>query len=522
MSASEEGRPRRVRRAVRSWVSALQQALGEPAVPVIVHVPWERARLPQDHPVVEACRLAVEGVVGEHLTALAVPGRASAVVRLGEMDGGGHGIRVHGLRLGCAAEDVASVVRELAGCDAPGDLAADQLPAVAGGLCRAALLGRLSALLGPEQTALLLDRAGMPQEDGRRRVVAEALRSVLDVGVPVEVGAGLRAVAEEGEPVRSAVEMAEELIELRRPRTLDLLMTRDTLRAVTTYDPRNTDLFVLFRSQLFADTGVLGPDFRLLADEAVPQGSVVLRMNAVSTWPRRLPSEQPLWGLAAVLDRELRRRVSWFVGADAVDALLTPLSWALPDTVESVRARYPRTWLTAVARALIDEEVSVRRVATLLDRLLDLHPDRVPRGAVRLAEAVVPAEASPGCAELPHPRDVVAAIRQAAREEATRLARDDAPLLVRRLSPAVEDILSSAVAAGTARPGGPEAERAAAEVRDWADQTPGTPLLVSDLAVRAWLREALRPEFPRLQVVALAELHPATTVVRVPASSPAG
>lgn len=437
---------------------------------------------------------AVSAVVADHLRALRLPGRPEVAVAAG--GGTTWGLRVNGTAVRCPAPDVAGVVHAVTHGrghwleDVPPEAGA----ALAAGLCSAALQARLSVLLGPAQLAAVLDGTGGPPG------VEAALRTVVEHGVALD-GAALAEVVGGGRP--TPVEVAERLLERGQAETLDVRLAPATLRRLTS--GTDTDVFPALREDLYDRLGVLGPDFHLAADPSLPEDGFAFTLGVVRTWPRHLPAASGLPDVADALGELLRRRAAWFISMRTVEEMSDRLEVVLPDTMRTVRERYPLEWLTAVARAAVDEGTSLRNLATVLDRLLDLDP-HPSADTYRMREGSPP-QVDRGTGDLPAPRDAVALVRQRLREEVARTTTA-AEVLVHRLPPELEERLDVAVRAGA--PSAADAEAAAAEAREVAWD--GLPLVAPSLALRGWLRDTLRGELPELEVVALTEYPPALTV----------
>lgn len=459
-----------------------------------------------------ALREVTASVVDEHLRALGLPGRADVTVDRGEHDAP-WGLWVHGACLRCPVDEAVELVED-ATEGRTADVAAvdgDVLVQVAAGLGVTALQTRLSALVGPGHVALALPdahRAGAPVV----QAVREVLGAVVDCGVTLAAGAAdLREVGARAHVV-PAVVLAEELLAAGRAPVLDVVVQPDTLRALTSRASADDGVFVALRTALHRDVGVLGPDFRFAPTAGIGDRAFAFRLNAVRTWPRHLPTGGGLAAVAAALTVAVRTRAHWFVSTAAVEEMTSRLALALPDTVAAVRALYPVEWLTALTRAAVDEGSSLRHLATVLDRLLDLdlHP---PPDLLRLREGGASRGAVP-VAALPHPRDALALVRQQAAEERWRTGTSS-PTTVLEPSADLRAEVRARAAEGTLRVGDVAAERVAAEVRAARAAARGLPLVADSLPLRAWLRASLRSEFPDLRVLARTEVPPGADVAVV-------
>lgn len=460
-------------------------------------------------------REVVAETVLAYQRALSVPGRIEVTVD--DAAPGQWRLQVNGRRLCCADDDVEAVVRDVTG-GRTGDLAdvaPYEVPATAAGLCVEALQTRLSVLLHPRHVPTVLARARAGAGAGVEEV-GEALATVLDMGVPLD-GEALARSLDSPAKTPHPIELAERLIDTGRSATLDILFAPATLRSVTS--GAATNVFPKLREELYNERGVLGPNFHLAEDPGMARGTYAFRINGVRTRERPLPPGHGLPDVAAELGRHLRRRAGWFVSMQLVRKLSDRLALVLPDTVGAIRARYSPEWLTALARAAAEEGTSLRNLATILDRLLDIdvHP---PNDLYLLREGCAP-PATGGIETLPRPRDAVVLLRQRMREETSRVVALDV-VRVHRLRPVLEERLVATAPAES--PPGEDTDMVVddvvAEVRRMVRMAPELPLVAPSLSLRSWLWEILRDYFPTLEVVALTEFPPGLDIVAVPVPVP--
>jgi len=242
-----------------------------------------------------------------------------------------------------------------------------------------------------------------------------------------------------------------------------------------------------------------------------PHGSRrALSLWCWATWPRHLKEGEGLGEVAAALELVLRRHAAWFNSLSNLDELLGQLR-ALPDTVKAVQTRFPKTWLSAVARAALDENLPEREISTLLDWIIDLDPQPLLPGEIRLVDGPAPVGFADGN-EFPSPRDAVALIRQRWREELVWTLPSDLPQHARYLPADLEHAAED----GSLGPDDSGLEQLALTVRTMLDADQTTPIVVPTLALRSRLRDALAPEFPDLQVFAEQEFPPCVRLLASP------
>jgi hypothetical protein len=478
------------------------------AVPVSLDIAHRRA-LPQNHPLVRAVQTSVADVFQDHLRALRLPGRpdVQVVIAPPRVDDPFQ-LSVNGLpcRHALGALETLVVELTLGAANSLDGVPEQQLPDVVGAGCAAALQPQLSVLLSEEQLDLVFVGSVTRTPDAP---IAQAVRRVLDLGSPAGDWPTLAAVLEHTHGGQSPAELAEALLNKLHPGSLDLLMTERTLRRVTTKQPDQARGFAELRQRLFNDLGVEFPDARFVIDPRLPDDTCAFRLNSIRTWPQKVPAAFPLEHMYAGLEHALRRRASWFVSMADIQERLDTLGRALPDLVGAVKERYTLPWLSAVARCLVEESVSIRDLTTILDRLLDLDHSGRQHDVVWQREG-----SATGASPIPCPRDVVAYVRQRARDDAWAIARGDEIVYVHWLP---EELVPTGPDLSLFKAGRGVTERLSVVVRSLVGSSRlKIPLVVSSVPGRSQVREALAAEFPELAVVASQEYPPWVRLVQSP------
>jgi hypothetical protein len=498
--------------AQRLWRGALRHTGAGSAdtptvVPVELRLRWGDAPVAGNDPLAvgvgEACTRAVDRLLAD----LGIPGRTEAsVILAGRGAPGLYALRVNGRRASLATGEMDAIVADLT----RDGTSIDELPAeavadVATAVCVAALHQRLSVLLREDHVARILqtDEAypyGMELSD-----LTSVLAAVVDNGVSLRKSREIGRILGSRGGNESTVQLAELVIEDLRPTSVDLLCADQTMRRITAGDPDDLDLFIGLRTRIFDDFGIEFPDFHFVRDD-IPDGCFAFRLNAVVTRLRHLGESAGLSEVATALEQDLRRCIAWFVSLTGLEELVGQLK-ALPDTVQAVRVRYPLPWLSAVGRTALDERMSLRQVATLLDWTIDLDPEPSQTEDIRLVEGPAPIGLADGN-RFPSPRDAVALIRQRWMEELAWTSPREAPMYVRRLPAELEQ----AAEAGSLMPDNPVLSTLAAAVETMLAEDDAeddkAPIVVSTLRARSRLRDALAPEFPDVQVYAEQEYPP--------------
>lgn len=477
------------------------------AVPVELTLRWGGAA---GNPVlaIQAAR-ACDRAVDRLLADLGIPGRTAATVNLAGPGGADpYALRVNGRRACLAVGELETIVADVTGAATaieaiPGTAVAE----IAAVVCVNALHRRLSVLLREDHGDRILSADGA--HGAREPDINAVLAAVVDNGVSLKGSGDIRRILADARGNESVVQLAELVIEKLRSASVDILCAGPTMRQITTKDPGSRDLFVDLRTRIFDDIGIEFPDIHFVCDDKVPEGCFAFRFNAAVTSPRRLGEDEGLSEVVTVFERDLRRRAAWYITLTGLEELIGQLK-LLPDLVQAVQARYPRAWLSAVGRKAVDEGLSLRQISTLLDWTVDLEPETLPAGTVRLGEGPAPIGVADGDQFL-SPRDAVALIRQRWMEELVWTQAADASRYVRRLPAALEQAAEngSLVSDDSAQ------SELAAVVQAIAVDNDKIPIVVSTLAARARLRDALAPEFPGVQVCAEVEYPAAIRLVEI-------
>jgi hypothetical protein len=504
--------------ANRRWLGAIRRLAGggaagtSEAVPVELTLRWGGATGAANVVFAFQAARACDRAVDQLLADLGIPGRSEATVNLAGPGGADpYALRVNGRRACLAVGELEAIVADVTGAATaiqgiPGAAVAE----VAAAVCVSALHRRLSVLLREEHGDRILPADGARPHGPRGPDVNAVLAAVVDNGVSLKEPGDIRRVLADARGNESVVQLAELVIEKLRSASVDILCAGQTMRQITTKDPGIRHLFVDLRTRIFNDIGIEFPDIHFVCDGKVPEGCFAFRFNAAATAPRHLGEGEGLNEVVAVFEQDLRRRAAWYITLTGLEELIGQLK-LLPDTVQAVQARYPRAWLSAVGRKALDEGLSLRQISTLLDWTIDLDPEALPGGTVRLGEGPAPIGTADGDQFLP-PRDAVALIRQRWMEELVQTPAAGASRYVRRLPAALEQAAEdgSLVSDDSAQ------SELAAVVQAIAADHDKPPIVVSTLAARARLRDALAPEFPDVQVCAELEYPAAIRLVEIP------
>ncbi|MEO5995660.1 MAG: FHIPEP family type III secretion protein, partial [Chitinophagaceae bacterium] len=274
------------------------------------------------------------------------------------------------------------------------------------------------ALLPPAEESELAKTVNWPPP-------AEWLLRVMKI--VLNLGISLADIPKVANKIRETMESspedaAESLIAALRPDILEVHLPEEYLRTLTLDNPeKNVGMFPLLRDGLFDELGLVYPHFHFVINEGLKPGGFALKINNLLRLPQmglqpdqclvndtqerlklfsveaietRNPATQQPGSIAPIHDTEQLegaglttwnifgylilciaaelRKNSWcLTDQQMVQKSLEQLEMVFPALVSSVKAAYPLEQITRLLRALISEELSLRNLRLILERLLD-------------------------------------------------------------------------------------------------------------------------------------------------------
>jgi type III secretion protein V len=449
--------------------------------------------------------------------------------------------------------DLAGLVEPAAAQPDPDTPVGEHMTEFLARVCTEIVASQPSVLLGLPQAAAYAAMAGQPGNGTPPMTrppdpswLQSMLATVLDLRISIAdrpaVAATLAAAAG-----RSNADAIEDLIDALRPTTVDVLVHPGYLRELTEADPDNeADLFTFLREGLYLELGVDYPPFRFMPTERLPPRSFAFVINhlptlgtlglepggyLVDTAPDPLDwldpgatataTVNPATGRPNVLvggmdpeavtragpttwdQREhfilvfaaaLRANGHCLVSRASVEKQIDQLGLAFPALVRTARALLPVEHITRILRALVAEQVSVRDLRLILERMLDWEDLRG------------------GYADAARERDLVP-LQFVRAGLATLLADKHAAGTNTIVAYLMDDWIERMLTGG--EPSAQERERILAAIsREIAQLAPDVPLpvMLTTAEARARLRAVVATEWPRLAVTAFEELPPQINV----------
>jgi type III secretory pathway component EscV/tetratricopeptide (TPR) repeat protein len=221
------------------------------------------------------------------------------------------------------------------------------------------------------------------------------------------------------------------------------------------------------------------------------------------------------WGrqgyLVLKLCAEIRKAAPRFQTDDVTQFILDSLSEALPDLVGAALGRYNLSQIAQVLRELLDEEISIRDLRSILESLLSLDGTTdvdLNRFIVFVANADCLCLVSParGTSDLTAAQLADFVRMNLKRYISYKYARGGGSLVVHRLDPAIEKRISD-VGAQPLTEG--EHEKLRTAIDEEVGSLPPTanfPVLLTTFELRRVLRKIIEDKFPQLAVLSYQEL----------------
>lgn len=413
------------------------------------------------------------------------------------------------------------------------------------------LKGQLSLLLDVQQVAAYIAALPLPSSEtlGSKAglldptVLLPVLRTVLEQRISLADRQSVMYTLLRAEN-RAQADLAEDLITTLAPTIVEVRLPRAYLRELTLAAPVDKgQLFPVLRDNLFEELGLVYPSFHwVIADELKPRSwcftiGHLPTLPVVGPAPNQIlvndsPERLDLMGLTAIhavnpatnrvnglvdaahqdrvlgigrtawtlpeylglsLAASLRRHGATFVHRRSVEVSLAELDKAFPAIVKAVNALLPIERIIRVLRLLAAEQVSIRNLRRILQRLTEY------------------AEATPTMEDLP---DLVATVRMGlARELGYKLSQSMGTVPVYLFTSEIEQLLQ--LAAAESSDGLTEDmrdsmfDRVAAAIRTELRILPPrslVPVLLVTMSARPQLRTLAALEFPHIAVAAYEDL----------------
>jgi hypothetical protein len=372
-------------------------------------------------------------------------------------------------------------------------------------------------------------------------------------------------------PEQSPEDISEGLIVALRPDIVELQLPQEYLRQLTMSDPKNNSgLFPFMRDGLFVELGLRYPPLRFVPVNTLKPNSFIFKINSLTMIPVRglLPEQclvndntsrmasQKIQAVAtsniatgqegSIIDIDLKSYVesigltTWdqmgyfifcladdlrknavcFIDRLAVQTQLDQLEQAFPDLVGTAQTNISVVQITQVLRALLEEQISIRNLRGILERLLDYAYLLIDPSKNVILDNMFLSYGQPLTETwLKDPVNRISFIRAGMKHYIDdKYARGTQTLVAYILDPRIEHVVLAYKAIEEEekiRTVEKQNDKILETIRTEIAYLPATaqiPSILTSMDVRPYLREIIKAEFPRMAVLSYQEIPPATKV----------
>lgn len=384
------------------------------------------------------------------------------------------------------------------------------------------------------------------------------LKSVLDMGVSVrDTPLVLQEFGVGQEVGRSVEDVVEGVFARLRSDRIEIHIEADTLRSFTLeqkvdapvsvygeqFDPSLHDLFHTLEQDLYSKTGIQLPDLVWVPSHEVARGMLAVKINertfpqTAGLFPVERSVDAPVESSAApeisgqptaspadivfVVGSEIAREVERLLDVGYVEHQLAQLQEAFPELVRAATEQYSVGDLTRVLRGLVRENLSIRDMRTILERMLQYDTISIDSSKyVVLDDRLASKQGTPP--ELVRGWESYREFVRSGLKYYMSYAYAQQPdtLYAYLLDQQLETYLDAVAARGrssSVRARLAEGEQETLRDAVWAEvgevmATSARPVILAAGGTRATLRELIAPELPDLPVMAYSELAPGLDV----------
>jgi|SRR5215831_6315693 len=433
-----------------------------------------------------------------------------------------------------------------------------------------------AALLGPEQVAAYIALLPSPPDNPDLRslpffqdpiILHSILGEVLSMKISIADHRAVAATLGQARG-RSTEDVIEDLIDVLRPERIEIQFPSEDLRQMTSDHAKDgPGMFPFLRDGMFVELGLNYPKFRFAVTEELKRGCFAFKINHLTTLPLiGLRSDQRLvndtadrlslceiegeatidpatgypysiidsgekdqaealglttWDqmgyLILSLAEVLRKNSACFVHREAVQAQLDQLESGFPALVRAVRDRVSSERLTRILRALVAEEISIRNMRLILERLLEYDYCFSDSSRYLILDDRLTSYGQLNGARRDDLVSLVSFQRAGMKRQiGNKYARGAQTLVVYLLDPQIEQSLLGNQSPRAGDDGNTPLEddlidnilEAIRQELAFLPLTAQRPSILTSIAVRPYLRRLIATEFPRIPVVAYQELAP--------------
>ncbi len=391
------------------------------------------------------------------------------------------------------------------------------------------------------------------------------LKAVLDLRISIADKRSVAKVLGKAQE-RSQEDIIEDLTSSLRPNIIEIQLPLDYLKQITTFDQeKGIDSFTSLRTGLFEELGMRYPNFHFVVVENVKPNSFAIKINHLTMLPMiGLRSDQCLvndtverlrlmniqgtvtsnpatdmegslidlshqdvavgvdltkWNqleyLMLTFAAILRANSKCFLHLQAIQDQLDQLKLIYPALITAVNSKVPVIQITRALRALVAEEISIKNLKLILERLLEYNYSLAETSRRSATDNTPTTSEQPNDVRFNGSLDLLSFVRSGMKHQiGQKYSRGTRTIVVYLLDREIEELLlnhQSLESGETWRTklDDRERDRILDAIRAEMAYLPPTamrPAILTTADVRASLREIIAPELPRVFVISYPDL----------------
>lgn len=391
------------------------------------------------------------------------------------------------------------------------------------------------------------------------------LKEVLDLKISIADKQSVAKILGKGQE-QSREDVLEDLISALRPDSIEIRLPLDYLKQITILDQeKGIESFTDLRTSLFDELGMRYPNFHFVVVENIKSNSFAIKINHLTMLPMMgLQSDQCLinetmerlrlmniqgtatsnpatdmegslidsghqdvvvavglttWNqleyLILTLAEILRANSKCFLHHQSVQGLLDQLKSIYPALINTINLKVSVTQITRVLRALVAEQISIKNLKLILERLLEYNYTLAGASKRGTTDIISTTSEQLGSLHFDDSFDLISFIRSGMKRQiGQKYSRGTSTVVVYLLDQEMERFLLEHLSFEAGEMLGTkiddhECDKILDAIRTEIAYLPSTvtkPAILTTVDIRASLREIIAPEFPRMPVISFLDL----------------
>ncbi|SRR6266567_4945265 len=433
-----------------------------------------------------------------------------------------------------------------------------------------------SVLLGLDQASDYIATLPDPGSEGESSQQSRAwppdparllpiLKTILDLKISIADKQSVAKVLGKAQE-RAQEDIIEDLISVLRTDIIQIQFPPDYLRQITTFDQeKGIDSFTSLRTGLFEELGMCYPNFHFVVVENVKPNSFAIKINHLTMLPMiglrpdqclvndsverlRLMNIQGTTTINPATDQEgslidlshqdvvvsagltkwnqldylvltfaaiLRASSKCFLHRQAVQDQLDQLQRIFPALTTAIKSNVSITQITRVLRALIAEQISIKNLKLILERLLEYNYTLAETSRRRTTDNLLTTSEELDSIHSDDSLDLISFVRSGMKRQiGQKYSRGTSTIVVYLLDPEIEELVSKHQSLESGEMwrtelADHECDKILDAIRAELAHLPPTatrPTILTTDDVRASLREIIASELPRVFVISYPDL----------------